>query len=170
VPRSSRSHRDERELEAGRFLGSYFVYESLCPIHRGSIAMSGRLGDMTPPGLRPVTVYLTSCRPERREGSAVVPPLALANSRIRGHSPAPHHPRVVILKRSEGSAVVFPNFRVRGDRLGSHQYRIGMQFGFNEQRGKCVSTAYRGRNTPERGPSTRACDRILFVQVVAQWP
>src|SRR5512146_2320393 len=39
-------------------------------------------------------------------------------------------------------------------------------FRFNEQRGKCVSSACLGRSAPERGRSTRVCDRILFVQVV----
>jgi hypothetical protein len=52
-----------------------------------------------------------------------------------------------------------------------HQDQIGtLQFRFNEQRGKCVSSACLGRNAPERGPSTRACDRILSVQVARLRP
>ena len=44
------------------------------------------------------------------------------------------------------------------------------RFHFNEPRGKCVSSACLGRNAPERGRSTRACDRILFVQVARLRP
>ena len=59
------------------------------------------------------------------------------------------------------------NFRSAGYTTGTHQDRIGiLQFRFNERRGKCVSTACLGRNAPERGRTTRACDRILFAQVV----
>ena len=62
-------------------------------------------------------------------------------------------------------------FRVGGHTTGAHQDQIGiLQFRFNEQRGKCVSSACLGRNAPERGRSTRACDRILFVQVVPLRP
>jgi serine/threonine protein kinase len=42
------------------------------------------------------------------------------------------------------------------DRSAPDQIGI-LQFRFNEQRGKCVSSACLGRNAPERGRSTRAC-------------
>ena len=45
--------------------------------------------------------------------------------------------------------------------------KIGiLQFRFNEQRARCVSSGCLGRNAPDRGRSTRVCDRILFVRVV----
>ena len=54
---------------------------------------------------------------------------------------------------------------------GAHQDQIRIfQFRFNEQRGKCVSNACLGRNAQVRGRSTRACDRILFVQVARLRP
>ena len=64
-----------------------------------------------------------------------------------------------------------PDVVVAGRTTLAHQDQIGiLQFPFNEQRGKCVSNACLGRNAPERGRSTRACYRFLFVQVVHQWP
>ena len=56
--------------------------------------------------------------------------------------------------------------RIGGHAAGAHQDQIRiLQFRFNEQHGKCVSSVYPGRNPPERGRSTRGCGRVLFVQV-----